>query len=389
MTGYLGFAGYMREYAKGYILFFALIKCASMDIETKMAMIKSFSAEIVTDEQLRALFETNSHPIAYDGFEPSGLAGIHFGLLRAKNIKKMLDAGIRFKLYLADYFAFINNKLDGDMDHIRNTGKYFIEVWKAAGVDIGKVEIVWNNDLMHEFSYWERYLKVGRAVSLDRVKRAVTIMGRKEGEAISSAQIFYPIMQITDIFQMDIDICQLGIDQRKANILAREVAQKYGWKVPVVVSHPLLLGLKGAPPDLKTQDEAVLMEYKMSKSNPSSSIFVHDSLDTIKDKIKGAYCPERVVRGNPMFDYIDRIIIESAQDPITIQRPEKFGGDIEAADYGELVRIYEEGKVHPVDIKNFVAVELEKKVKPIREHFESNSAARKLYEEVKSYAITR
>ncbi len=360
-----------------------------MDTQTKINAIKSFAAEIVTEQELTTLFETNPHPTAYDGFEPSGLAGIHFGLLRAKNIKKMHDTGIHFKLYIADYFALINNKLGGDIDHIRNTGKYFVEVWKAAGVDTKRVEIIWNRDLMQDFSYWERYLKVGRAISLDRIKRAVTIMGRKEGDAMSSAQIFYPAMQVTDIFQMDIDICQLGLDQRKANMLAREVAQKYGWKVPVVVSHPLLLGLKGAPQDLKVKDEAELMEYKMSKSNPGNSIFVHDSFETIKEKIKLAYCPEKIVDGNPILDYIDRIIIETPQQGITVERPEKFGGDMEFENYAHLVKQYQEGKVHPADLKNFVANELEKRIKPVREHFEKNKEAKALYEEVKSYTVTR
>jgi tyrosyl-tRNA synthetase len=214
-------------------------------------------------------------------------------------------------------------------------------------------------------------------------------MGRRQGEALSAAQLFYPIMQATDIFQMDIDICQLALDQRKANMLAREVAQKYKWKVPVVVSHPLLLGLKGAPADLKTNDEDVLMEYKMSKSDPKSAIFVHDTRAQIEEKVKSAYCPERVVEGNPMFDYIDRLILDNKFDPITIERPQKFGGNIEAKDYSELVELYKNGGVHPVDVKNFVTLELERMIKPVREHFEKNKEARKLYEEVKSYQITR
>jgi len=60
------------------------------------------------------MLESGKTIIAYDGFEPSGLAHIPFGLLRAENIKLMLKAGVKFKLYLADYFAFINNKLGGD-----------------------------------------------------------------------------------------------------------------------------------------------------------------------------------------------------------------------------------------------------------------------------------
>ena len=105
--------------------------------------MKGFASGIVTEPELRQVLENESHPIAYDGFEPSGVAPIHFGLLRARNVKKMLDIGTRFKLYLADYFAFINNKLEGNIEHIRTTGEYFVEVWKACGIDTSKVEIVW------------------------------------------------------------------------------------------------------------------------------------------------------------------------------------------------------------------------------------------------------
>ncbi len=360
-----------------------------MDVETKLSVIRSFSAEIVTEAELRTLFETNEHPVAYDGFEPSGIAPIHFGLLRAKNLKRLMGLGVRFKLYLADYFAYLNNKMGGNIDNIRTVGKYFVEVWRAAGVDTDKVEIVWCKDLMADPAYWERVLKIGKALSLDRVKRAITIMGRKEGEEVSVGQLFYPVMQATDIFQMDIDICQLAIDQRKANIIAREVAHKYGWKVPVMVSHPLLLGLKGMPPDLKTTDESVLMEYKMSKSDPRSAIMMHDSFEQIKEKINSAYCPEKVVAGNPMFDYIERIIIDDKSKPITIDRPQKFGGIVEAKSYESLCEIYRNGGLHPMDLKNFVAEKLEEQIRPVREHFEKNKSAKALYDTVKDFAITR
>lgn len=360
-----------------------------MDVETKLAVIKEFAQEIVTEEELIQLLQTNNHPLAYDGFEPSGLAGIHFGLLRAKTINKMLGIGIRFNLYLADYFAFINNKMEGNLDHIRDAGRYFVQVWKAAGIDTDKINIIWAKDLMNDFSYWEKFIKVGRAFSLERAKRAVTIMGRKEGDTLDAAQVFYPAMQVTDIFQMDVDICQLGIDQRKANILAREVAHKYKWKVPVAIHHPYLLGLKGAPQGLGGKSEAELMQFKMSKSDPKSSILVHDSYEQIREKINAAYCPEKVTDGNPILNYLEMIIIEDQLEPITINRPQKFGGPVEARNYKELVSFYETGKIHPADLKAYVSEELEALIKPIREHFEKDKGARALYEKVKSYKITR
>ena len=43
-------------------------------------------------------------------------------------------------------------------------------------------------------------------------------MGRSE-EKLSGAQILYPLMQCCDIFHLNADICQLGVDQRKVFLL--------------------------------------------------------------------------------------------------------------------------------------------------------------------------
>ncbi|MDE1865235.1 MAG: tyrosine--tRNA ligase [Candidatus Micrarchaeota archaeon] len=359
-----------------------------MDVESKINIIKSFAEEIVTEAELKGLFESNDHPVAYDGFEPSGIAPIHFGLLRARNVKRMLSAGIKVKLYLADYFAFINNKLEGDLEKIRKAGQYFVEVWGACGIDPKKVEIIWAKDLMDDLEYWDRFMKVGKGTTLDRIKRATTIMGRKEGESLSAAQLFYPAMQVTDIFQMDIDICQLGMDQRRANILAREVSDKYEWKKPVAAHHPLVLGLQGLPPEAVANKE-LHMEYKMSKSSPKSAVYMHDSKEEIKSKVNSAYCPEKIVEGNPLFNYLELILLDDLSKPITIERPKKFGGDLQAENYWSLVDAYKAGKLHPMDLKSYVAELLEQKIKPVREHFDKNSHARELYESVKGFKITR
>src|SRR3989344_8406748 len=159
-----------------------------MDINEKIELIKDFAEEIITEEELKKLFETNSHPIAYDGFEPSGIAPIHFGLLRATNLKNMLKAGIKFKLYLADYFGFINNKLGGDLKKIQLAGEYFIEVWKACGIDTKNVEIVWASEIMDDLKYWDKVLRIARETSFNRTKKSLTIAGRKSTEEINTAQ---------------------------------------------------------------------------------------------------------------------------------------------------------------------------------------------------------
>ncbi len=358
-----------------------------MDVTTKVEKIKSFAEEIVTEQELVNLFETKDHPVMYDGFEPSGIAPIHFGLLRAANLKTMLETGVKFKLWMADYFGFINNKLGGDLELIQTAGKYFIEVWKACGIDIDKVEIVWASEAMDSLKYWDRTLKIAKQVTLNRIKKSVTVLGRKEGDALSFAQLMYPVMQVNDIFELELDGCQMGMDQRRANMLARDVAEKYNWNKPVAIHHPLLLGLKGIQNSQGSKEEVVAAS-KMSKSDPSSCIYMHETEDSLKEKINKAYCPEKIVEGNPILDYSKNILFRNIKE-LKIERPTKFGGDVVYTTYFELEKDFVEGRLHPMDLKSTVTIELHKLIEPVRKHFEKNKKAGELYNVVKEAKITR
>lgn len=357
-----------------------------MDVEKQVGLIKDFAEEIVTENELRELFESNPHPVAYDGFEPSGIAPIHFGLLRATNLRNMLKAGVRFKLWLADYFGFINNKLGGDIEKIKAAGRYFIEVWKACGIDTKKVEVLWASDKMDSLKYWERVLRVAKSTSINRTKKSLTIAGRREGEVISTAQLFYPSMQVADIFELDVDICQLGMDQRRANMLARDVAEKHKWKKPVAAHHHILLGLQGLQKK-KTGDET-LMASKMSKSDPKTCIYMHDSFKELKQKVGRGYCPEGIVEGSPLLEYFKYIIFKNSEK-VVIERERRFGGDVEFGSYLDLEKAFIEKKLHPADLKNSCAFELDKLIKPVREYFEKNKKAKELYHIVKNLKVTR
>ncbi len=362
-------------------------EAGGMSAEERLELIKSVAegGELIGEEELLSLLKSGKEIVAYDGFEPSGIAHIPFGLLRAENLKVMQKAGIHFKLWLADYFAFINNKLGGDMDRIKKAGQYFIEVWKACGVDTDKVEIIWASDRMNSLKYWDRVLRIAKETTLNRSMRATTIMGRKEGELQSTAQLFYPSMQVSDIFELDVDICQLGYDQRRANILGREIADKLKWKKPIIVSHHMIMGLQGVQPG-QNKEESIIAS-KMSKSKPETCIYMHDSEEDIKKKINKAYCPEKIVEGNPLFDYLKYLIFKR-YDKIDIERPDKFGGNL-TVNYGALLSVYEKGELHPLDLKNAVAKYLNEMINPVRQYFEKNKKAKELYEEIKKYSITR
>ncbi|MEM4311875.1 MAG: tyrosine--tRNA ligase [Nitrososphaerales archaeon] len=362
-----------------------------MDLEERIELFRRVGEEIITEEELRELLIKKEHPIAYDGFEPSGLAHLPFAIYRVINLEDLIKAGVRFKLLIADWFAWINNKMEGDLEKIRKVGEYFVEVWKASGLDMSKVEILWSSDMVTNKDYWRYVLLIAKNTTLNRAIRALTIMGRSKKELQEVAQIFYPMMQVADIFWLEADICQLGLDQRRANMLAREIGPKLGLWKPVIVSHHMLMGLEGLKePEGYDEDKAIdiAISSKMSKSKPESSIFIHDDEETIRRKIRRAYCPEKVVENNPIMDYCKHIIFRKFKS-FLVERKEKYGGDIEFWSYNELKRYYSEGSLHPLDLKEATANYLNQLIKPIREHFEKDKRAKELYELVKSYEVTR
>ena len=358
-----------------------------MGIENRLSLIKQVGEEIITEEELKELLETKKNPIAYDGFEPSGNIHIAQGILRAINVNKMTKAGCKFKMWVADWFGWMNNKMGGDLEKIQTVGKYLIEVWKVCGMDLDNVEFIWAKDAMSDENYWKKVVQIARLNTVTRITRCAQIMGRKESENLSAAQIFYPCMQTADIFHLDVDITQLGMDQRKVNMLAREVAPKLGYKKPVVVSHHMLMGL-GEPPksDLTGADRAI--ELKMSKSKPDTAIFMTDSEEDIKRKMKKAFCPEGIVEENPIMEYCKYIIFEKFK-AMKIERPSKFGGNLEFTNYDDLKKAFESKQLHPMDLKQSVAYHINELIMPVRAHFEKNSKAKELLEKIKSFEVTR
>ena len=111
-----------------------------MDTESRFKLIKEVGEEILTEQELKELLETKKNPIAYDGFEPSGRIHLAQGLLRAINISKMIKAGVKFNVLVADWFAWMNNKLEGNQEKIRITGEYFIEVLEVRVLPESRVE---------------------------------------------------------------------------------------------------------------------------------------------------------------------------------------------------------------------------------------------------------
>jgi tyrosyl-tRNA synthetase len=189
-------------------------------------------------------------------------------------------------------------------------------------------------------------------------------MGRSENdEKVDLAKLIYPAMQAADIHSLDLDIVHAGMDQRKIHMLVKDVFPKMKWKVPVAVHHKLLPGLTKPIEDLEKYGGEIM---KMSKSDPNAGIFIHNSDDEIRTKIKKGFCEEGVTENNPILEIAKHVVFHEF-DSITVERPEKFGGDVSYGNFESLESDFSQKKLHPTDLKQAVGESLVKIVSPVRE----------------------
>jgi tyrosyl-tRNA synthetase len=343
-----------------------------MTNEEKIKLITRNCQEVLTEEDLKHLLDTDTPLNHYIGFEISGMVHLGTGLISMGKIADFLKAGVKCKIFLADFHSYLNNKLGGDWEKIRwASNNYFkqglIASLKCFGVDENQVEFISGKKLYEDNPvHWETFMRVGKHVTLSRNLRSISIMGKKQGTDVDMATLFYPPLQVADIFTMNVNLAHAGIDQRKAHVIAREVGQKIGKWTPVAIHQNLIAGL--TPPEVGANDEESL---KMSKSKPSSAIFVHDTPDEIRNKIKKAYGPPKETKFNPLINWVKTLVFWGDEEgELLVERPEKFGGNVTYTKVADLVADYESEKLFPLDLKNALAEWLIKKLEPARKHFE-------------------
>ena len=332
-----------------------------MDAAEKVELVsRPPTEEVVTQEELLELFKTNSKPKHYIGIEISGF--LHLGSLITTGFKinDFVKAGVECTVFLADWHTLLNEKLGGSFETIRKVSKYYEDAFRLV---CPEANIVLGTDLYDsKKEYWSELVQIAKHMSLARTMRTLTIMGRSENdEKIDLAKLLYPAMQAADIHSLDLDIVHAGMDQRKIHMLVKDVFPKMKWKVPVAVHHKLLPGLT-KPTEEKSGGEV----GKMSKSDPNAGIFIHNSDDEIRTKIKKGFCEEGITANNPILEIAKHVVFHEF-NAITIERPEKFGGNVIYNNFESLESDFAQKKLHPTDLKQAVGESLVNMVSPVRE----------------------
>ena len=302
-------------------------------IDERMELIKRNTQEIIGEKDLRKLLQEKKEIVVYCGYETSG--DIHIGHL--VSMTKLLDlqkAGIKIKVLFADWHTYLNQK--GDWDFINSELKKWEKGFKAFGLK--NAEFVKGSKIQRNLDYIDDVFKLAVKNTLNRGLRSMQTVAR-DIENAKISQIIYPLMQVVDFKYLKVDGALGGIEQRKIHMLALENLKEIGYKSPFLIHHELMPSLKGP-------------EYgKMSSSVKESMISILDSDKEIKDKLNKTYCPEGIIKENPVLGII-KLIIFPHKNGFLIERPDKFGGNLEFKNYLNLEEAFSKREVHPLDLKN-------------------------------------
>ena len=337
-----------------------------MDLKEKLELITRNLQEIMGKEDLEKLVKEKKEIAVYWGTMPTGSISIAYFFPMLK-IADFLKAGIKVKILLADLHAALAGV---NWDILEKRNKYYkraiITILNTIGVDIKKLEFVNGSDLQLKKEYFYDLLKMSTLTTINEAKHAAAEVV-KLGDNPKMAGIIYPLMQALDEQYLQVDAQFGGMDQRKIMVYAREYLPKIGYKPRIELINPLIRGLVGE---------------KMSSSIESSKIDLLDNEQTVINKVNKAEC----VEGDPnngimaLLKYLIFIIKLEKKQTFTVEKPAKYGGDKEYKTYEEVEKDFKEKKLHPLDLKNAVAKEINNILKNFREDKEVHKLHKEAYQ---------
>ena len=184
--------------------------------DKRLQLIKRNVAEIVTEAELVSLLKKKKEPIVYCGYEPNG--PMHLG--HFVTITKLMDlekAGFKIIILLADVHALLNRK--GSKEEIKKE----VENWKKTISAIGlKAKVVVGSDFEFKEDYQLDVMTLAQNSTIQRGLRSMQEIAR-DVENATISQLWYPLMQVTDIKHLKVDVALGGLEQRKVHMIGRDM----------------------------------------------------------------------------------------------------------------------------------------------------------------------
>jgi tyrosyl-tRNA synthetase len=345
-----------------------------MTPEEKYTLITRDVQEIIGEEKIKKILEKKNLK-CYWGTAPSSSPSIGYAIPMLK-IRDLVNAGCDMKILIADLHAFLDN-LKSPFNKIQARTKYYIVMIKALlrtlGVDLSKVQFVVGSEFQLTPEVTLELFKLCSVTKVSQAAKAGTevVKQQKDPELTS---LIYPLLQALDEKFLDVD-CELGgVDQRKIFAYSMDYLPKIG------IEHKCAYLMNPMVPGLSTKPKSATDgEAKMSSSDPNSKIDLLDPPEVIRKKVSKAFCEPQNVEDNTVLGLFKNLVFKLVSD-FTLERDEKYGGNVNFNSYQELHDAYANNSVTPPDLKGALSSFLIKFLEPIRQEFEKEEN-KKIYEE--------
>ncbi|XP_044438962.1 tyrosine--tRNA ligase 2, cytoplasmic-like [Triticum aestivum] len=232
------------------------------------------------------------------------------GTTMAINVNKLLEAGCKVKIFMADWFALTNHNVS--LRKVHDVCAYTTEMWRTVGMHLDEVELVRASDEVSRDThrYWPLDMKVARRTKLsDMVECILSSKDMRlygsflyQPKGLFSDEVFDTCLHSAAILSRDeADVWLLDIGQRASNKVVeryreREAAMREDRHRPVVaLSHGVLPSLLEYP------------EIEMF-GDPRWAIYMEDTEWEVGRAMRKAFCPPGTADGNPCLEYIRQII---------------------------------------------------------------------------------
>lgn len=329
-----------------------------MDVHERLALVKRNLQELIGEDELVTLFKSGKPLSVYIGTAVTGKPHIGYFVWAVKMFD-LMKAGFSVKILLADVHGALDNT---PWDLLEKRYKYYEKVisgmFEALGADMSKLTFIKGSSFQLSKEYVLDLFKLATHTTVhDATKAASEVV--KMGDSPKLAGIIYPLMQALDEEYLKVDAQYGGVDQRKIMVFARENLHKIGYKPRIEIMTPLIPGLQG-------------QGGKMSASVKNSKVDLLDDEAAVKEKLDKAFCPEGVVEGNGVLAFLKYVIFalkEPKGEHFVIKRPAKFGGEVSYTTYAHFETDFVGKKIHPLDVKNAVGMEINNLLAPIRKKF--------------------
>lgn len=343
-------------------------------MEERLSLITRNLKDIIGIDELRNILSIeNKTPVIYWGTAPTGK--IHIGyFVQMLKIVDYVNAGCKVIILIADLHSMLDN-MKSTSELITYRVDYYIESIKAmlrlflTTEQIDLIEFIKGSSFQLSKEYTMDMYKLCSMLTLTNAKKASAEVV-KHGENPTLGGLMYSILQALDEEYIGCDIQTGGYDQRKIMAYSRTILPMIGYKKRIELMTNMISGLRTT----KNENLENVCDSKMSSSNINSKIEILDSKNTIKKKINKAYCLEKDVNDNCLLELLRDLIFpileySSTTKTFDIKRKEEYGGDKSFSNFQNVFDDFENGNLHPMDLKNGISQYLDSLLNPIREYF--------------------